>query len=51
LVDDNVTDQQLLEDLRARGVEPEEVRPLVADLEDVFVELTYKRQQAEVARA
>ena len=51
LVDDSVTDQQLLEDLRARGVEPDEVRPLVADLEDVFVELTYKRQQAEVARA
>jgi ABC-2 type transport system ATP-binding protein len=46
LVDDTVNEEQLLRDLRARGVEPEEVRPLVADLEDVFVELTYKQQEA-----
>lgn len=49
LVADSVTQQQLEHDLRARGVLPQEVRPLVADLEDVFVELTYKRQELEAA--
>jgi ABC-type multidrug transport system ATPase subunit len=47
LVSDSVTQQQLEHDLHARGVHPQEVRPLVADLEDVFVELTYKRQAQE----
>jgi hypothetical protein len=50
LVEDSVTEQQLVRDLRARGVEPQEVRPLVADLEDVFVELTYKHQELEASR-
>jgi ABC-2 type transport system ATP-binding protein len=47
LVDESVTAEQIERDLRSRGMEPEEIRPLVADLEDVFVELTYKRQQQE----
>lgn len=47
LVEESVTERQLEEDLRARGVQAQEVRPLVADLEDVFVELTYKRQALE----
>src|SRR5215471_6990131 len=51
LVSDSVTEEQITADLRARGVQPQEVRPLVADLEDVFVELTYKRQELEAARA
>ena len=51
LVSDSVTEEQITADLRARGVQPQEVRPLVADLEDVFVELTYKRQEQEAARA
>lgn len=51
LVEDKVTDQQLASDLRAQGVDAQEIRPLVADLEDVFVELTYKRQELEAARA
>jgi drug efflux transport system ATP-binding protein len=51
LVADTVTEEQITRDLRARGVQPQEVRPLVADLEDVFVELTYKRQEQEAARA
>jgi ABC-2 type transport system ATP-binding protein len=51
LVSDSVTEEQITADLLARGVQPQEVRPLVADLEDVFVELTYKRQELEAARA
>ena len=47
LVSDSVTQQQLEHDLQSKGVHPQEVRPLVADLEDVFVELTYKRQAQE----
>lgn len=50
LVSDNVTEEEITRDLRERGVQPQEVRPLVADLEDVFVELTYKRQAQEAAR-
>lgn len=45
LVDENVTQQQVQEEMQKRGVKVEEVRPLVADLEDVFVELTYRRQR------
>jgi ABC-type multidrug transport system ATPase subunit len=51
LVDETVTEQQLASDLRAQAVEVQEIRPLVADLEDVFVELTYKSQELEAARA
>jgi ABC-2 type transport system ATP-binding protein len=50
LVSDNVTEEEITRDLRERGVQPQEVRPLVADLEDVFVELTYKRQAQEATR-
>jgi ABC-type multidrug transport system ATPase subunit len=50
LVSEEVTEEEIMRDLRARGVQPKEVRPLVADLEDVFVELTYKRQAQEAAR-
>jgi ABC-type multidrug transport system ATPase subunit len=51
LVDDSVTESQLVRDLQARGVIANEIRPLVADLEDVFVELTSKRQELEAANA
>lgn len=51
LVDENVTQEQLAEDLVKVGVHAEEIRPLVADLEDVFVELTYRRQEMEAQRA
>lgn len=47
LVEESVTQQQLERDLRSRGVQPQEVRPLMPTLEDVFVELTYKRQVQE----
>jgi hypothetical protein len=36
---------QLWSDLEKQGVKVEEIRPLVADLEDVFVELTVRRQK------
>jgi ABC-type multidrug transport system ATPase subunit len=49
LVSDDVTQERLERDLESRGVHPQEIRPLVADLEDVFVELTYKRQEQEAA--
>ncbi|MCU1308590.1 MAG: Multidrug transporter ATP-binding protein [Acidobacteriaceae bacterium] len=45
LVDDCVTSEQIVADLAARSVQVEEIRPLVADLEDVFVELTVRRQR------
>jgi ABC-2 type transport system ATP-binding protein len=51
LVDENVTQEQLTEDVAKLGVKKEEIRPLVADLEDVFVELTYRRQALEESRA
>jgi ABC-type multidrug transport system ATPase subunit len=44
LVDEHVESAQLASDLAAKGVQVEEIRPLVADLEDVFVELTVRRQ-------
>ncbi len=49
LVEDSVSQQELERDLRAHGVEPQEVRPLMPTLEDVFVELTFKRQTQEAA--
>jgi ABC-2 type transport system ATP-binding protein len=45
LVDENVSEQEFAEELRKKGVEVEEIRPLVPDLEDVFVELTLRKQQ------
>jgi len=51
LVEENVTQQDIDRDLRARGVQPQEIRPLTATLEDVFVELTYKKQAKEASRA
>jgi ABC-2 type transport system ATP-binding protein len=50
LVEEQVTQQDIDRDLRARGVQPQEIRPLSATLEDVFVELTYKKQAQEAAR-
>jgi ABC-2 type transport system ATP-binding protein len=51
LVDETVSRERLAADLRSRGVEAQEIRPLMADLEDVFVELTYKRQALEASHA
>jgi ABC-type multidrug transport system ATPase subunit len=52
LVEDRIGPQEIAADLRRLGVDVEEVRPLVADLEDVFMELTKRRQQElEAARA
>jgi len=51
LVDESVTEPRLLYDLQQHGVAAQEIRPLVADLEDVFVELTSHRQELEAARA
>ena len=45
LVDDHVTSEHIVADLAAKGVQVEEIRPLVANLEDVFVELTVRRQR------
>jgi ABC-type multidrug transport system ATPase subunit len=52
LVEDSVTQPELEKELRRRGIEVEEVRPLMPSLEDVFVELTYQRQrEMEAANA
>jgi ABC-2 type transport system ATP-binding protein len=51
LVDEKVTQEQLTEDVAKLGIKKEEIRPLVADLEDVFVELTTRRQALEESRA
>jgi ABC-type multidrug transport system ATPase subunit len=51
LVDESVTQAQLTEDVAKIDIKVEEIRPLVADLEDVFVELTYRRQALEESRA
>jgi ABC-type multidrug transport system ATPase subunit len=45
LVDDHVTSEQIVADLATKSVQVEEIRSLVADLEDVFVELTVRRQR------
>jgi drug efflux transport system ATP-binding protein len=51
LVDDKITPAELETQLESVGVHPEEIRPLMLDLEDVFVELTYKHQaEREAAR-
>ena len=44
LVDDSFDEPSLAKMLHGQGVEITEVRPLTASLEDVFVELTYRRQ-------
>ena len=50
LVDQSVDQQELDQELRVRGIEVEEIRPLVPTLEDAFVELSQRRQaQMEVA--
>jgi ABC-2 type transport system ATP-binding protein len=44
LMDDKITQSELQSELERVGVQVEELRPLLPDLEDVFVELTYKHQ-------
>jgi ABC-type multidrug transport system ATPase subunit len=44
LVDDSFDQAALAKMLSGQGIEITEVRPLAASLEDVFVELTYRRQ-------
>src|SRR5256885_1578932 len=44
LMDDKITEPELKTELDRIGVHPDEIRPLLPDLEDVFVELTYKHQ-------
>ena len=44
LMDDRITEQELTRELDNIGVHPDEIRPLAPDLEDVFVELTYRHQ-------
>jgi ABC-2 type transport system ATP-binding protein len=44
LMQDTITEMELQSELEQVGVHPEEIRPLLPDLEDVFVELTYRRQ-------
>jgi ABC-type multidrug transport system ATPase subunit len=45
LVDESVDANRIQADLQRQGVQVDEIRPLVADLEDVFVELTVRRQR------
>ena len=50
LVDESVNGEELEHELRNRGIEIEEVRPLMPTLEDAFVELSRRRQaELEVA--
>jgi ABC-2 type transport system ATP-binding protein len=52
LLADTMTEVELQRELENRGIGFEEIRPLVPSLEDVFVELTYRRQaELEAARA
>ena len=51
LVEESITAESLAADLRSHGIRVEEIRPLVPSLEDVFVELTYRRQRELEARA
>jgi ABC-type multidrug transport system ATPase subunit len=51
LVEKSLTAEALAAELHGRGVQVEEIRPLVPSLEDVFVELTYRRQRELEARA
>ncbi len=45
LVDESVSQEELASELRKKNIEVEDIRPLVPSLEDVFVELTHRRQQ------
>jgi ABC-type multidrug transport system ATPase subunit len=50
LVDESVGQEELDQEFRRRGIEFEEIRPLVPTLEDAFVELSQRRQlQLEAA--
>jgi ABC-type multidrug transport system ATPase subunit len=50
LVEETVGPQELDHELRAHGIEVEEIRPLIPTLEDAFVELSQRRQaQMEAA--
>jgi ABC-type multidrug transport system ATPase subunit len=51
LVDDRVTTEQIETEFAEKQIAVEEIRPLVADLEDVFVELTTKHQEEEAVNA
>ena len=51
LVEESMTAESLAADLRSHGIRVEEIRPLVPSLEDVFVELTYRRQRELETRA
>ena len=52
LVDSSYDQEALAKLLKGEGIDITEVRPLTASLEDVFVELTYRRQaELEVPRA
>jgi ABC-2 type transport system ATP-binding protein len=44
LIDDTITQPELASQLKNVGVHADDIRPLMPDLEDVFVELTYKHQ-------
>ena len=44
LMDDKITPAELERELEKVGVHADEIRPLMPDLEDVFVELTYRHQ-------
>jgi ABC-2 type transport system ATP-binding protein len=50
LIDEKITQSELAHELANAGVQVEEIRPLMPDLEDVFVELTYKHQAEREAR-
>jgi ABC-type multidrug transport system ATPase subunit len=50
LVDESVGQEELSHELRGRGIDVEEIRPLIPTLEDAFVELSLRRQmQMEAA--
>jgi ABC-2 type transport system ATP-binding protein len=51
LIEESVTPDELARELRNAGVQVEEIRPLLPDLEDVFVELTYKHQAERESRS
>src|SRR5881394_1341007 len=51
LMQDTITQAELERELERVGVHADEIRPLMPDLEDVFVELTYRKQaEMEVSK-
>src|SRR5215813_3700360 len=51
LMQDTITQSELAGELEKVGVHADEIRPLMPDLEDVFVELTYRKQaELEIAK-